>query len=271
MTINVGRFTDYPKLGGYGKAPYNTCSPNLLLVGAEMDRLFGSRNDGCFGVRDTRNGQAISTHAFGDAMDRSFRYAAPSVAERRVKSLAACEWLRTNSAELGIQAIHDYAGCRIWRSNRDPKVYPDGWKIQPPDQFGMGQSWGDWIHLEDYVQARDNTTPIADRLNEPVAGGGHDLPTERPVIGPGSSGPLVKAVQTFLTVRANQGAVVGKADGKWGPRTSGGWSNFVMWMNALHPGSMSTDGNVVGSDWNVVAWEDRGWGNLYAAGFPQGI
>lgn len=267
MTINVGEFTDWQAKGAAAHDLFPTCSPNLVLIGAWEDAEYGTTNLGCKGVRDNRAGTADSTHSFGAAGDRSFRYSAPSASARRAKMLECIERLRQGSAELGIQAIHDYIGCRIWRSNRDPHVYPDGWKIQPVSNDGMGQPWADWIHVEVHERGWHMNTPVNDRLagvSPPVL--------VRPVVGPGSANTgLVRAVQTFLIEKANQGAVVGAADGRWGPRTSAGWTNFYVWENTLHPGCMTTDGNVDGVDWNVIAWVDGGWRRLYDAGFPRGV
>lgn len=262
MTINVGEFTNWQAKGDAAHDLFPTCSPNLVLIGAELKARYGTANLGCKGVRTNRAGTSDSTHSFGAAKDESFRLV-PATDKRRVM-LEAIEWLKQNSKELGIQAIHDYLGSRIWRSNRDANVYPDGWKIQAKDASGMGQTWADWIHVEVHERGWYLTNQIASRLlAEPVK--------LRPTIGLGSRGPLVKAIQEFLTERANQGEVVGNADGIWGPRTQLAWSNFVIWTTTLYPGSMTTDGNVDGIDWNLVAWNDGGWERLYAAGFPRGV
>lgn len=266
MSINAGKFTNWgaKPLG----APFNRCSPNEQLIGHHLDAEFGSMENGCYGVRDNRAGTAISTHAYGAANDRTFRAVSANFNTKRGVMLNAIEHLRQNSDELGIQAIHDYIGCRIWHSNREPHTYPDGWKIQTPDAFGMGKTWADWIHVEVYEESWYWATPIADRL-----GGGpiEQPPMLRPRIGLRSTGPLVKAVQTFLIEHANQGAVVGNPDGQWGPRTDLAWSNFVIWTTISHPGSMTTDGFVDGVDWNLIAWNSGGWTDLYAAGFPKGV
>lgn len=265
MTINRGKFTDWStKLVG---APFNRCSPNEVLIGRHLDAEFGTVENGCYGVRDIRAGGSISTHSFGAAGDRTFRGVSANFTAKRNVMLVAIEHLRQNSEELGIQAIHDYIGCRIWRSNRDPHTYPDGWKVQTPDAYGMGQTWADWIHVEVYEGAWNWDSPIVDRL------GGTVTPpvSMRPRIGLHSTGPLVKAVQVFLIEHANQGAVVGNPDGQWGPRTDLAWSNFVIWTTISHPGAMTTDGFVDGVDWNVIAWNSGGWNDLYAAGFPKDV
>lgn len=272
MTINRGKFTDYaalPRTAAFAK--YDHCSPTGVMIGRYLDQNYGTSELGCFSSerRDNRAGTSISTHSFGAADDRSFRaVGAGNAIEKRRIMLVAIADLLSKSEEYGIQAIHDYMGCRIWRSNRDPHTYPDGWKIQPVDAYGMGQSWADWIHTEvhDVDGAWFDTTPLDQRIGvvpPPVV--------IRPIIGMSSRGPLVKAVQSFLIDKANQGTVVGNPDGIWGPRTQLAWTNFVIWTNAVHPGAMTTDGNVDGVDWNVIAWNDGGWQRLYSAGFPAGV
>jgi len=54
-------------------------------------------------------------------------------------------WLVEHSEELGIQAIHDYYGARIWRSVREGGKR--GWKAQPV-KADMGASWAKWLHIE---------------------------------------------------------------------------------------------------------------------------
>lgn len=263
MTVLVGNFTDWPLLGRHLHSAYPTCSPNLKLIGRYLDETYGSVENGCHGVRDNRAGTADSSHSYGAAGDRSFRWVAPAI--KRSTILAAIEDLKSKSKEWHIQAIHDYMGCRIWRSNRNALIFPDGWKIQKPDASGMGKDWADWIHVETTRDGWADGSPLAGRFaNVPPATG-----PVRPRIGPGSRGDLVVAVQYFLTMHARQD--LGKVDGIWGPRTSAAWTNFHIWTNAQHPGAMTTDGYVDGVDWNVIAWVSGGWDGLYNAGFPRGV
>lgn len=259
MTRNT-EFTNWSAKGVPPVQPYTRCSPNQLLIQKELIARFGGFPNGCYGIRDNRAGTAISVHSYGAANDWSYRGGG------RAAGLAAISWLVENSLELGVQAVHDYIGCRIWHGNRDPKIYPDGWKIQAKDAYGMGQTWADWLHIEVTDTAWPWIAPISDRLE-----GLNPPAVVRPVIGVGSHGPLVAAVQSFLVEKANQGEWVGAVDGQFGPRTRLAWLNFVIWTNTVHPGSMTADGSVDGVDWNVIAWNDGGWDRLYAAGFPRGI
>lgn len=259
MTRNT-EFTDWP--GKYGPppvAPFTHCSPNLLSIQEYLIDELGGAPLGCWGIRDNRAGTAISTHSYA-ALDWSYRGLG------RFAGLDAIARVVENSKELGVQAVHDYVGCRIWRGNRNPAIYPDGWKIQPPDPYGMGQVWADWLHFEVTDTAWFDGRPVLERL-----AGGVAPPRQRPRLTLGSRGELVVAVQRFLTEHANQGAVIGNIDGIFGPRTRLGWLNFAIWINTAFPGSMTTDGDVNDVDWNVIAWYSGGWGELYAAGFPEGI
>lgn len=253
MTLAT-EYTDYRSLPVDVQNTFNRCSPNLLDVQAWILAEWpGTKPNGCWGPRPIRGGTEASIHSYA-AIDVSYR----GLATAAGKDIA--ETCRALSLELGLQAVHDYARSRIWRPNRDPKIYPDGWKIQPRDAYGMG--WGDWVHLETYRSAWHNDTDVLSRL-----AGSTQSDTPRPSIGPGSRGDLVVAVQYFLLVHAGQQIVV---DGDWGGQTSKAWSNFVVWTNAAHPGAISADGRVDGSDWNLIAWLSGGWDGLYSHGFPVG-
>ena len=64
---------------------------------------------------------------------------------------------------MGIQAIHDYKGGRIWRSTRF-----DGrgayWLAQKPSSTGMGQSWAGWIHIEVHADAWFDPRSVEERI-----------------------------------------------------------------------------------------------------------
>jgi hypothetical protein len=134
---------------------------------------------------------------------------------------------------LNLQAIHDYAGGRIWRSNRG-----DGqgayWKPQPPSSSGMGQPWAQWIHLEVHQDGWGDDRPIETRIDPRGF-----LP--KPTLKIGSVGPEVVKLRALLGweqlpgggkagakftrqvrrgVRRLQRDLGVRDDGVWGPKTA---------------------------------------------------
>jgi hypothetical protein len=108
-----------------GVAPYNTLSPNLIAVRHELETRHGGTRLGGYGVRPVRNGTDPSSHGFGAAINHRI--------EPRERLLQAVDWLIANHVRLGIQAIHDYVGCRIWHANRYPgKPMETWWRPQRP-------------------------------------------------------------------------------------------------------------------------------------------
>ena len=67
------------------------------------------------------------------------------------------------------------------------------------------------------------------------------------------------AVQAILTERAGQD--VGPIDGWFGARTAAGWRNVQAWCQWPR-----VDDDIVGDDWDLLAWVDKGWSRLNAAG-----
>ena len=260
--INTTQFTDWPNKGSFGLARFNKSSPSLVLLRAYLIATFGGANLGIYGVRPIRGGTTLSTHAFGAALDWSYR----GITGGRTRALEVMQWLIDHSNELGVQAVHDYVGCRIWHSTRALDA-AGGWKAQNASATtGMGQTWGDWLHIETFEAAWANIAPIAGRLTtaeltpeQPIDPG--NLSRTVPTLTVGSDGPLVAAVQTILRERASQD--VGASDGKFGARTLAGWRNV-----AAFTGLPADDRIDEAHDWDVLAWIDQGWSRLYTAGFP---
>lgn len=126
-----------------GCSPLNTTLSNYLL-----DR-WGGQNLGCYNARPVTGGGSPSSHWSGAAND--WRYQDPGPG-RTVMLEQVLPFLIDQSRELGVQAIHDYVGCRIWRppgtSGRPAQPSPEsGWRQQTPGSQ-MGQPWALWIHVE---------------------------------------------------------------------------------------------------------------------------
>lgn len=125
------------------------CSPINTTWNAYLLNRWGGQNLGCYAARPVVGGSSPSTHGSGAAND--WRYQDPGIGRSRMLN-EVMPWLINNSRELGLQAIHDYVGCRIWRppgtSGRPSQPSPDsGWRQQTPGSQ-MGQSWALWLHLE---------------------------------------------------------------------------------------------------------------------------
>lgn len=269
--VNTTKFTNWQD-GRQPGQPWTSCSPNLQILGAFLIRWFGFSPLGCFGLRPVRGGASWSSHSFGAATDlrwyltgavmsRTLRVWQSAVDGKRDRTARAAvralgflarrlpandvlaarlvlendvlPWLIANSAEMNIQAIHDYAGGRIWRSDRG-----DGqgayWKVQPTSSSGMGQPWAQWIHLEVHADGWADARPIETRIDSRVF-----IP--RPVLKLGSVGPEVVKLRALLGweqlpgggkagakftrqvrrgVRELQRGLGVDDDGVWGPRTA---------------------------------------------------
>jgi len=217
--------------------PFNHDSPNLVALRDYLLKRYGGQNLGCYGIRPVRLGSAWSSHSFGAALD--WRWANPGPG-RDVLEQEILPWLIANSAELGIDAVHDYVGCRIWRSNRG-----DGlgayWKPQPKDSAGMGQSWAQWLHIETTELAWGDARPVDAKVAaDPV------LP--KPTLRRGSTGPEVARLIDFLrffgwapnlppgttyTLRVARGvkrmqrAIGASVDGVYGPMAADALGKYV--------------------------------------------
>jgi hypothetical protein len=239
--INTTTFTDWSAFPPATMARYTTDSPNLVAIEAYIEsRWPGTKGLGIRGVRAQRgNKKKRSVHSWGAALDLSWRGLPRAVADEIIA------FLIDHSAELGVQAIHDYQGCRIWRSWRPGGKR--GWLAQRPSADGMGQPWGDWIHIEVTEQAWRDGREVTDRIG-----------TVRPTLTVGATGDPVRVLQQILTERAGQD--VGRPDGQFGQRTLAGWRNVAAFLR------LPADDQVQGADWDAVALLDGGWARLNAAG-----
>jgi hypothetical protein len=208
-------------------APFTRLSPNLALVRDELGKRFGGSSLGGYGVRTVRGGTAWSSHSFGAAFDWRL--------EDADDRAAAMGWLVANHRELGVQQVHDYVGCRIWKANRYPiQPWEQWWRPQVPSaRTGMGQSWAKYLHVETSANRWADTTPMADRLYplpppaavfDPVSGlwGLYPLDKAKPTLRRADVPPTLaqheatRYLQGVLRRKASQPIVV---DGDFGPAT----------------------------------------------------
>lgn len=238
-----------------GVAPYNRLSPNLALIRDEIGKRFGGSNLGGYGVRPIRGGEAPSTHSYGAAQDWRI--------DDDYTRAACIGWLIANWDELGVQAIHDYFGSRIWRANRYPGQ-PDStwWRPQTPSATtGMGQAWARYLHIEVHPSRWFDVTPIAKRLETPPDS---PWPVFDPAQGLWSLWPLNQSKPTLQRVddpveqalhdatRYLQGVLRRKAaqaiavDGDFGPATDTAVRNLQRFF------TLKVDGIVGPKTWAVI-------------------
>lgn len=157
------RFYDYQHLSP--PAHGGKCSPNLLSLQQTMAEKYPSLfvGLGCWGVRAIRGGIAPSTHTFGAAIDFGYRASADPVQVADIAIPFMIAW----SKELGIQAIHDYRRCRIWRAGRTHHLEDAcslWWRAQRRSGItGMGQVWANHLHVETPPEEWSNALGWRDR------------------------------------------------------------------------------------------------------------
>jgi Putative peptidoglycan binding domain len=204
-----------------------------------LGRWPGGIDLGSFGVRNMRNSSKLSVHAVGRAWD--WRYADPGPG--RAAADEAIAYALDHHEALGIQAVHDYVNCTIWRSSR--AGMGPAWKRQKPSS-DMGQGWAKWLHWEVHPDAALHTATV----EQIIAGTPQPKPREstsaslplpklkRGDVGSGVTllqevlsfwryyskridgefGPLTEAAVAAWQVELQQ-YNCGEADGIYGPRT----------------------------------------------------
>jgi hypothetical protein len=181
---------------------------------------------GTWGDRTIRGGNTLSVHAVGRAWD--WRYANPGPGRGAAEEAMA--FTIEHHELLGIQAIHDYVDCRIWRSSRG--VAGPAWKQQKPGN-GMGEAWASWLHFEVHPDSALHQRDVALVLDgvvvpdlvvpDPEPTAALPLPTLRT----GSEGAPVKQLQEVLAFWGYYQATI---DGKYGQRTV---AAVQQWQTAL--------------------------------------
>lgn len=209
MTVATA-FHDFQNLGAppdidaFAKA--GNASPNLRSIHDFCMWVWGGQNLGYAPyARPIRGGLKPSSHTWG-ALD--WRYYNVTNGGRNpgrdVLLNDVLPFLINNSAELGIQAIHDYAGCRIWRANRSSDS-AGGWRMQSI-RNEMGASWALWIHVEVHPSAWFDSRPVAERVGlitptdpTPPTPPAPPTPPPAPPVPPTPERPTVTAISLAKT------------------------------------------------------------------------
>lgn len=161
MAENKTEFYNWQKAAKRDYVLFRKASPNLVAINDYLVKRWGGTNVGILNKRPIRGGSSPSSHSFGAALD--WRYG-DTVGQRQRVVDETIPWLIENSVELGVQAIHDYYGCTVWRSFREGSKR--GWREQPEKSEGgaMGQTWARWLHIETTKSAWGNNVRIDERF-----------------------------------------------------------------------------------------------------------
>lgn len=229
MTI-ASEFTDWQKKPKAAMAQFTKSSPALVALREYLTSTFGGADLGIYGVRKIRGSLlSWSSHSFGSALDYSYRGLPREVAERIIA------FLISNSKELGVQVIHDYLNSRIWKADRAGDKN-GGWKKQRKNKEGMGQPWGDWLHIEVNERQWADGRSVLEKLSSDT----------RRVLKRGDSGEDVKMVQVVLRDKAGQIITV---DGKFGSQTEMAVRNVQAFISG---GKGPITGTVDSEFWKVI-------------------
>jgi Putative peptidoglycan binding domain len=197
-----------------------------------LGRWPGGVDLGTWVVRNVRGGNTLSVHAVGRAWD--WRYATPGPG--RAAADEAIEFTIANHELLGIQAIHDYVQCRIWRSSRNGSG--PAWKTQKPGN-GMGDAWATWLHFEVHPDSALHHASVTDVLNgagvtpPPIVSTGSSAALPLPTLRRGDKGAGVTLLQEVL---AFWQLYTSKIDGDFGPRTEAAVKAWQQSLQSLNVG-----------------------------------
>lgn len=231
--------------------PYTRASPNLTSLLKYLNERYSGQSLGIYSNRPITAGTSPSSHAFGAAVDWRYQNPGPG---RQTMTGEILPFLIDHSQELGIQAIHDYFGCQVWRAGR-------GWAAQRKGSHGgsMGASWATWLHIEVHpdhwgdnrsVMEKIGFNPVADPDNfvfpefNPRNGKFGLFPiSNKPTVKLGASGDAVRYLQGVILNKAGGGVVV---DGSFGPQTNRRVRDFQAFFKT------TVDGIVGPKTWAIV-------------------
>jgi hypothetical protein len=159
MAENKTKFYNWQKAAAGDYVKFRKESPNMVAIKDYLCKRWGGTSVGILNKRPIRGGSSPSSHTFGAALD--WRYGDTAVHRQKIEK-EVIPWLIENSEELGIQAIHDYVGSRIWMSVRVGGQR--GWRAQPAKD-AMGASWAKWLHIETTKESWRNRIRVDERFS----------------------------------------------------------------------------------------------------------
>ena len=221
------------KYVGAGTVPSNGPTPGIETWKRYVLGRWQGMDLGSFGVRNKRGGNSLSVHAVGRAWD--WRYANPGLGRQAADDAIA--FTVENFEALGIQAVHDYVRCRIWRCDRSGRG--PGWKTQPPGD-GMGDPSAEWLHWEVHPDAplhRNTVEELLTAAPKPTHAPSDAPALPQPTLKRGDTGPRVVELQHVLNFWLGLGLT---CDGQFGQRTE---AAVTEWQARLAPhGAGPADG-----------------------------
>lgn len=159
MAENKTRFYNWQKAVAADYVKFRKESPNMVAIKDYLCKRWGGSSVGILNRRPIRGGSSPSSHTFGAALD--WRYGDTAVHRQKIEK-EVIPWLIDNSEELGIQAIHDYVGARVWMARRVGGQR--GWRAQPK-KGAMGASWAKWLHIETTKKSWRNRIRVDERFS----------------------------------------------------------------------------------------------------------
>jgi len=237
--------------------PYEANSPALVELDKFLRYVFGGANLGIEGDRPIRKGTSPSSHSFGAALDWRYEPHSAFPADHRWPEPGQLEgildFLIANSAELGIQAIHQQG--RVWRAYRSKLQGGAGWKYQTTDEAG-------WLHIEVHKDQWADGRPVTEKIDfgtpaptpEP---GPTPEPTPPPVTPPSTGGTYMQWLDTIRRPSNGNSVTVLQAllrslgysiqvDGAFGKQTE----DAVRWFQGLR--GLTIDGICGPKTWNAL-------------------